>query len=64
MPEIKSFVCTRFKALGPIRSPATISPATWGAFSLRATSPKNLAKIMMMARERSISSVSIFSSPS
>ncbi len=59
MPDIKSLYGTRFRRLGPIRSPATISPATSGALIFLASKAKNFAKIKMMARYSNISKVSI-----
>ena len=44
--------CTRLSRQGPMSRPAMISPTTCGALHLRATSPKNLALIIMMARFR------------
>ena len=59
----KSDCCTIPNTQGPIKSPATISPTTCGAFNLRATIPINFAAITIIAKSFSISYDSIFSSP-
>ena len=50
--EMESLICTRFSKQGPMSRPAMISPTTCGALHLRATSPKNFALKMMIARSR------------
>ena len=59
----KSDVCTQPNRLGPMMSPATISPATCGTRILRATRPQILAATMMMASSRHNSKESIPLSP-
>ena len=51
---IRSEFCTNPSILGPMISPATISPATWGALIFRAKIPKYFAVTSMMARSRKI----------
>lgn len=55
----KSDCCTRPSTLGPIRSPAMISPTTCGALHFRANIPKNFAAMMMIARSLKIAYVSM-----
>ena len=55
----KSDCCTSPSRLGPIRSPAMISPTTWGALHFLASMPKSFAKMMMIARSLKILYVSI-----
>ena len=50
--EMESLICTKFSTQGPISRPAMISPTTCGALHLRATSPKNFALRIMIARSR------------
>ena len=50
--EMESLVCTKFSRHGPMSRPAMISPTTCGALHLRATSAKNLALRIMIARSR------------
>ena len=50
--EMASLVCTRFNRHGPMIRPAMISPTTCGALHLRATSAKNFALKMMIAKSR------------
>ena len=54
----KSLSFTIPSTLGPIKSPAIISPTTCGAFSLRAKSPNALAKITIIAISLNIDSTS------
>ena len=60
--EMVSLICTRFSRQGPMIRPAMISPTTCGALNLRATSPKNLALRMMMARFRKTEYINLPSS--
>ena len=50
--EMESLICTKFSTQGPISRPAMISPTTCGALHLRATSPKNFALRIMIAKSR------------